>query len=149
MRQVQSMGWGTSRIQALLWSRQSSLASAWSWRRFRRPLTNELSNVAKGHAWHTLKRLSTSRDLRIHPSNMASPRRDERAFKLDINITRLKDSSPVFFKIDGERFKETQTLKLQVDTTYRISFEFRPSMEVRWAVGWKATLSKNCYVNPK
>lgn len=62
---------------------------------------------------------------------MASPRRDERAFKLDINITRLKDSSPVFFKIDGERFKETQTLKLQVDTTYRISFEFRPSMEVR------------------
>ena len=62
---------------------------------------------------------------------MASPRTDERAFKLDINITRLQDSSPVFFKIDGERFKETQTLKLQVDTTYRMSFEFRPSMEVR------------------
>ena len=62
---------------------------------------------------------------------MASPRTDERAFKLDINITRLEDSSPVFFKIDGERFKETQTLKLQVDTTYRMSFEFRPSMEVR------------------
>ena len=62
---------------------------------------------------------------------MASPRTDERAFKLDINITRLEDSSPVFFKIDGERFKETQTLKLQVDTTYRMSFEFRPSMELR------------------
>ena len=61
---------------------------------------------------------------------MASPQTEGRSFKLDVNITKLEDSSPVFFKIDGERFKETQTLKLQVDTTYRLSFEFRPSMEV-------------------
>jgi len=61
---------------------------------------------------------------------MAYPRTEERAFKLDVNFTKLDDSSPVFFKVDGERFKEIQTLKLQVDTTYRLSFEFRPSMEV-------------------
>ncbi|XP_020618439.1 CB1 cannabinoid receptor-interacting protein 1-like [Orbicella faveolata] len=61
---------------------------------------------------------------------MASTRTEGSAFKLDVNITKSDDSSPVFFKIDGERFKETQTLKLQVDTTYRISFEFRPSKEV-------------------
>lgn len=63
---------------------------------------------------------------------MASTRTEESAFKLDVNITKLEDSSPVFFKVDGERFKETQTLKLQVDTTYRVSFEFRPSKEVRY-----------------
>ena len=56
---------------------------------------------------------------------------EERAFKLDVNITKSEDSSPVFFKVDGERFKEVQTLKLQVDTNYRLSFEFRPAMEVR------------------
>ena len=61
--------------------------------------------------------------------NMAST--EERAFKLDVNITKLEDSSPVFFKVDGERFKEVQTLKLQVDTKYRLSFEFLPAMEVR------------------
>ncbi|KAJ7357427.1 CB1 cannabinoid receptor-interacting protein 1 [Desmophyllum pertusum] len=61
---------------------------------------------------------------------MASTRTEESAFKLDVNITKLEDSSPVFFKVDGERFKEIQTLKLQVDTTYRVSFEFRPSKEV-------------------
>ena len=37
-----------------------------------------------------------------------------------------------FFKVDGERCKETQTLKLQVDTSYKLSFEFRPSKEVRY-----------------
>lgn len=62
---------------------------------------------------------------------MASTRTEDSAFKLDVNIAKLDDSSPVFFKIDGERFKEIQTLKLQVDTTYTISFEFRPSKEVR------------------
>ena len=56
---------------------------------------------------------------------------EERAFKLDVNITKSEDSSPVFFKVDGERFKEVQTLKLQVDAKYRLSFEFRPAMEVR------------------
>ena len=66
---------------------------------------------------------------------MASARTEERAFKLDVNITKLDDSSPVFFKVDGERFKEIQTLKLQVDSTYRLSFEFRPSMEVRYNFG--------------
>ncbi|CAH3128375.1 unnamed protein product [Pocillopora meandrina] len=61
---------------------------------------------------------------------MASSRTEESAFKMDIHITRFEDSSPVFFKVDGERFKETQTLKLQVDTSYKLSFEFRPSKEV-------------------
>ncbi|XP_068682354.1 CB1 cannabinoid receptor-interacting protein 1-like [Montipora capricornis] len=61
---------------------------------------------------------------------MASSRSEEKAFKLDVNITKLEDSSPVFFKVDGERFKETQTLKLQIETTYRVSLEFRPSMEM-------------------
>lgn len=68
---------------------------------------------------------------KYHSSIMASTRTEDSAFKLDVNITKLDDSSPVFFKIDGERFKEIQTLKLQVDTTYTISFEFRPSKEVR------------------
>lgn len=63
---------------------------------------------------------------------MASSRTEESAFKMDIHITRFEDSSPVFFKVDGERFKETQTLKLQVDTSYKLSFEFRPSKEVRY-----------------
>ena len=62
---------------------------------------------------------------------MASSRSEEKAFKLDVNITKLEDSSPVFFKVDGERFKETETLKLQIETTYRVSLEFRPSMEMR------------------
>ena len=62
---------------------------------------------------------------------MASSRSEESAFKVDINITKLEDSSPVFFKVDGERFKEVQTLKLQVDSSYKLSFEFRPSKEVR------------------
>lgn len=66
-----------------------------------------------------------------HSSNMASSRSEESAFKVDINITKSEDSSPVFFKVDGERFKEVQTLKLQVDSSYKLSFEFRPSKEVR------------------
>ncbi|XP_015771435.1 PREDICTED: CB1 cannabinoid receptor-interacting protein 1-like [Acropora digitifera] len=61
---------------------------------------------------------------------MASFTSEERAFKVDINITKLDDSSPVFYKIDGERFKETHTLKLQIETTYRVSLEFRPPVEV-------------------
>lgn len=68
---------------------------------------------------------------KYHSYIMASTRTEDSAFKLDVNIAKLDDSSPVFFKIDGERFKEIQTLKLQVDTTYTISFEFRPSKEVR------------------
>ena len=64
---------------------------------------------------------------------MATAVAEERVFKVNINITKHDDSSPVFFKIDGQRFKESQTLKLQVDTTYRLSFEFRPAMEIRYS----------------
>ena len=73
---------------------------------------------------------------------MASFTSEERAFKVDINITKLDDSSPVFYKIDGERFKETHTLKLQIETTYRVSLEFRPPVEVRCekCFGWHTSL---------
>ena len=85
------------------------------------------------HVTRDLKRIfSYVRDRSTnHSSNMASTRTEDSAFTMDIHITRLEDSSPVFFKIDGERFKETQTLKLQVDTSYKLSFEFRPSREAR------------------
>lgn len=62
---------------------------------------------------------------------MASARPEERHFKAVLSMTRSDDSSPVFFKVDGERFKESRTLKLQVDTTYKACLEFRPPMILR------------------
>lgn len=62
---------------------------------------------------------------------MASARPEERQFKVYLTLTRADDSSPVFFKIDGERFKESRTVKLLVDTTYKIVIEFRPAMTLR------------------
>ena len=63
---------------------------------------------------------------------MASARPEERQFKVALTMTRSDDSSPVFFKVDGERFKDSRTLKLQVDTTYAVGLEFRPPMVLRY-----------------
>ena len=63
---------------------------------------------------------------------MASARAEEKAFKILAYITKKDDSSPVFFKADGERFKDTRTLKLQIDTVYKVVLEIRPPMQLRW-----------------
>ena len=65
-------------------------------------------------------------------NGMASARVEERNFKIAVHITKEEDSSPVFFKVDGERFKETRTLKLQIDTTYKVVLEIRPPMDLRY-----------------
>ncbi|EDO40161.1 predicted protein [Nematostella vectensis] len=84
---------------------------------------------------------------------MASARTEERAFKTSLSLTRSEDSSPVFFKVDGERFKETRTLKLQVDSKYKVVLEFRPPQTLAEAAisggSLKAELKKideNCSV---
>jgi len=65
---------------------------------------------------------------------MASARPEERSFKVYLTMTRADDSSPVFFKNDGERFKDSRTVKLLVDVSYKVVVEFRPPMTIRYVV---------------
>ena len=64
---------------------------------------------------------------------MASARSEERRFKASIAITKAEDDSPVFFKVDGERFEDSRTLKLTINTNYKLAFEFQPPLEL-WCV---------------
>lgn len=63
---------------------------------------------------------------------MASARPEERQFKVYLTLTQADDSSPVFFKNDGERFKDSRTVKLLTDASYKVVVEFRPSMTLRY-----------------
>ena len=52
-------------------------------------------------------------------------------FKVSISITKKSDGSQLFYKVDGGRFKENKTLKLHVDTVYKVTVEVRPAVEIR------------------
>ncbi|XP_035684177.1 CB1 cannabinoid receptor-interacting protein 1-like [Branchiostoma floridae] len=50
-------------------------------------------------------------------------------FKVTVSIRREDDGSPVFFKIDGGRFKTSErTIKLQADVQYRLDIDIKPSL---------------------
>ena len=48
-------------------------------------------------------------------------------FKISLSISKKSDGSQLFYKIDGERFKENKTLKLHVDTVYKVTLEVLPA----------------------
>jgi hypothetical protein len=52
-------------------------------------------------------------------------------FKVSLSISKKSDGSQLFYKIDGERFKENKTIKLHVDTVYKVTIEVRPAVEIR------------------
>lgn len=51
-------------------------------------------------------------------------------FKVSLSISKKSDGSQLFYKIDGERFKENKTIKLHVDTVYKVTIEVRPAVEI-------------------
>ena len=65
---------------------------------------------------------------------MASARSEDRQFKVSIAITKAEDQSPVFFKIDGERFEDSRTLKLSTNSKYKLGFELRPPLNLWWVL---------------
>ena len=53
-------------------------------------------------------------------------------FKISLSISKKSDGSQLFYKIDGERFKENKTIKLHVDTVYKVTLEVHPAnLEIR------------------
>ena len=53
-------------------------------------------------------------------------------FKISLSISKMSDGSQLVYKIDGERFKENKTLKLHVDTVYKVTLEVMPAnLEIR------------------
>ncbi|KAK8738227.1 hypothetical protein OTU49_004117, partial [Cherax quadricarinatus] len=56
------------------------------------------------------------------------------SFKLTMSIKKESDGIPVFFKVDGNRFKKERTVKLMVDTHYRVDFSFKPTQTLIRAV---------------
>lgn len=56
--------------------------------------------------------------------------RDDDAFFLYLQVTlsirKDGESLPAYMKQDGQRFKLPRTLKLAVDTTYRVDVSFKP-----------------------
>ncbi|XP_069186097.1 CB1 cannabinoid receptor-interacting protein 1-like [Procambarus clarkii] len=55
-------------------------------------------------------------------------------FKVTMSIKKESDGVPVFFKVDGNRFKKERTVKLMVDTPYRVDFSFKPTQTMTRAV---------------
>lgn len=55
-------------------------------------------------------------------------------FKLTMSIKKESDGVPVFFKVDGNRFKKERTVKLMVDTRYRVDFSFKPTQTMTGAI---------------
>ncbi|ROT67505.1 CB1 cannabinoid receptor-interacting protein 1 [Penaeus vannamei] len=51
----------------------------------------------------------------------------ETNFKVTMSIKKEADGVPVFFKVDGNRFKKERTVKLMVDTPYRVDVSFKPT----------------------
>ncbi|CAL8147682.1 unnamed protein product [Orchesella dallaii] len=47
-------------------------------------------------------------------------------FKVTLSIRKDGESLPAYMKQDGQRFKLPRTLKLAVDTTYRVDLSFKP-----------------------
>jgi hypothetical protein len=55
-------------------------------------------------------------------------------FKVSLSISKKSDGSQLYYKVDGERFKENKTIKLHVDTVYKVTLDVRPaSMGIRLA----------------
>ncbi|XP_028398609.1 CB1 cannabinoid receptor-interacting protein 1-like [Dendronephthya gigantea] len=52
------------------------------------------------------------------------------AFKVSLSISKKSDGSQLFYKIDGERFKENKTIKLHVDTVYKVTIDVRPPLDI-------------------
>jgi len=50
--------------------------------------------------------------------------------KVALKITKKKDGTPVFYKQDGERFTNQETLKMQTATDYVVKLEITPSIEL-------------------
>ncbi|XP_071542523.1 CB1 cannabinoid receptor-interacting protein 1-like [Panulirus ornatus] len=55
-------------------------------------------------------------------------------FKVTMSIKKESDGVPVFYKVDGQRFKKEKTVKLMVDTPYRVDFSFKPTQTMTRAV---------------
>ncbi|XP_065344217.1 CB1 cannabinoid receptor-interacting protein 1-like isoform X1 [Cloeon dipterum] len=47
-------------------------------------------------------------------------------FKVTLSMKKEPHGSPVYCKMDGQRFKQAKTVKLHTDTTYRIDVSFKP-----------------------
>lgn len=47
-------------------------------------------------------------------------------FKLTLNIKKLPENQNVFFKVDGGRFDQDKTIKLNVNATYAMELQFKP-----------------------
>ncbi|CAG7784827.1 unnamed protein product, partial [Allacma fusca] len=58
-------------------------------------------------------------------NSSTSPTR-QNSFKVTLSIRRDGDPCPVYMKQDGQRFKLPRTLKLFVDTSYRVDLSFKP-----------------------
>ena len=53
--------------------------------------------------------------------------------KVSLSLSKKSDGSQLFYKIDGERFKENKTIKLHVDTVYKVTVDVEPAKEIRLA----------------
>ena len=67
----------------------------------------------------------------VNKRNMGA-RSNDIAFKVSLRMVKERDNSDVFFKVDGERFKENKTLKFHIDCSYKLTLEFRPGIQLRW-----------------
>lgn len=68
-----------------------------------------------------LSRASTRRKISVVKVVVS----DEFMFNCKMRIRR-SDDTPVYYKLDGDRFNKTETLKLDTNTEYKVSLEMHP-----------------------
>ena len=51
-------------------------------------------------------------------------------FKLSFQLRTKENDMPVCFKQDGKRFEQTQTIKLNTSSDYKMKFILRPAIHI-------------------
>ncbi len=48
--------------------------------------------------------------------------------KVTVSFRKLPGEDPIYFKVDGGRFEESRTIKLNSNCKYKILFTFKPAL---------------------